>query len=503
MLGRLARRHSGSRTWLERMRQGLSERTAQNLLVLFAMGLLAASVLWSLSRGGVLSLILAAAFVLVLLAISRAGGMSLYLLSGLAIAVAWISYLGWEPVMARLDTLQDLSRGPSETWRVMMFKDAARMGLGAPFLGMGAGTFTSVYPVWRTLPTSALATSPHNEYLHLWAEMGVPGVLLLLTAIGIFAWSTVRGLLRSSNAWAQGFLMGGVGAVVAVALHSVVDFPLRSPGIAATLAVVLALLLRVAQMEPEREEGPDAETEANEGSSRRRRRKVRRVKTLHHTFERWQGEGGSGRHGMATSGIVALVVLALAWLMACNMALDPLRGELLHRRVRRLQAQAGEMVGHVDVRALLDTIEASAMNSVPEHAGLYDDMADLASATAVATADDHEKLALAYRSLQLRKIAARLEPLGRRHYQKLVTHYLAFRKPELAARQAERVFELVPRDPWAWSRVAYQFGRHGETERAREYLQRARTMAEKHGMLEAAERKLAWAERQIEKRADQ
>jgi hypothetical protein len=75
--------------------------------------------------------------------------------------------------------------------------------------------------------------------------------------------------------------------------------------------------------------------------------------------------------------------------------------------------------------------------------------------------------------------------------------YLRFGRPELAAEHAERVFEIVPRDPWAWARVAEDFAVSGDRARAGDYLARARRLAQRHG-IDGVNGRLAAVEKQIE-----
>jgi hypothetical protein len=364
-----------------------------------------------------------------------------------------------------------------------MFGDAVHMGMAVPVMGTGAGTFMSAYPVWRTLPTSGLSPSPHNEYLHVFAETGFPGLLLLGAAIGIFAWIVLRGFVDSRRPWARGFLAGAIGAVIAPTLHSLVDFPMRSPAIAATFAVVLALLVRTSQLAGH--PSPDATPEsapARPGKEevRKHRRRKKRVKTLHHSFERFQGSGG--RKGIATGAAIGLVALAVGWLLACNLALDPLRGNLMVRKMRRLGRQVyvtGETEGLLPA---LEATEEVALKTVPENASLYAHMAQVARTGAQAAEEDEKSIALAYRALQMGKMAVRLEPLNQVHSRQLAVDYLRFKKHELAATYAERVFKLVPRDPMTWANLAEDFSAYGDHERALSYLERARVMAEEHGM---------------------
>jgi O-antigen ligase len=106
--------------------------------------------------------------------------------------------------------------------------------------GAGLGSFEQVYRSFE--PVSLMGPSfvnhAHNEYLQVWLEAGWLGVGLVAALLIWIVW-------RSALAWAQP--QGGRGSRLAraasigvglLALHSIVDYPLRTP----TIMVVFALL---------------------------------------------------------------------------------------------------------------------------------------------------------------------------------------------------------------------------------------------------------------------
>ena len=98
-----------------------------------------------------------------------------------------------------------------------------------PWTGFGLGTYATVYPEFATFDVGATVDHAHNDWAEWTAEGGVPMLVLMLS----IAIATLRPALRSG--WALG--------IHAVFLHSLVDFPLQIPAIAALLFTFVAALV--------------------------------------------------------------------------------------------------------------------------------------------------------------------------------------------------------------------------------------------------------------------
>lgn len=103
-------------------------------------------------------------------------------------------------------------------------------------LGSGYGTFALVYPsveadadIGRQYVNHA-----HNEYLELLLEGGVPAGILVLGYIALL-------LLRLQSVWASFMHRSTFIAIAFLLVHSLVDYPLRTVGLAATFAILNAL----------------------------------------------------------------------------------------------------------------------------------------------------------------------------------------------------------------------------------------------------------------------
>jgi len=334
-----------------------------------------------------------------------------------------------------------------------MYLDAGRMGLSFPLLGTGAGTFLSAYPFYRSLPTNAVTVSPHNEYLHVFAETGLAGLGICLVAMAMLYRSVRRGLVNRRSPFARGFLAGGVGALLMVALHSLVDFPMRSPAIAATVAVAAALMYRAGSVE---------------SSSRGRQKRL------------WPHPFGGLMRRRWDAAVVVLAVVAIPWAYACSIALKPLRGQLAGGAIAAAQKVLPDDAGEVAVFAQRCEMDIEAHS--PGDARLYARVADLCADAAARSQDPVGRQNLAGKALGLRMRAARLEPVSADHPFDAAMAFANFQRPDLARLQAERACELLPRDPWIRARLAEGFLARGQSRLAEDYLARAEELARARGI---------------------
>ncbi|MFW6157924.1 MAG: O-antigen ligase family protein [Planctomycetota bacterium] len=452
LIARGAKAAGSVRSWWRNVGRETAKRSHQNFLIGFAVSVMGAAVIWSLSRAGIASMLLAFAGVMLAL---RLGGFvrakGVYVAVALLVIVGWATYLGWEPVVNRFSKLDRVITTPSDEWRLIMTQDAGRMGAAFPALGTGAGTFLSVYPYFKTLPTYRMATNPHNEYACVFGEAGVPGLLVLALAGVLLYGRVVRGLIVRRHPYVCGLLAGGFGALLALSLHSVVDFPMRSPAIAGTAAVVAALLYRAAGLENNHRKSP-----ANPGSELSRHDERHRTANL-------------------SAGLSAAVIVGLLWFPACHLALNPLRGQIESARIERAAAQITPRTDNV--LAFVNTAEQGIESHSPRNAGLYAELADLAWAATGWIEDPAEQLALADKSLDLRLTAARLEPVNGAHQFELALGYAGFGRTDLATRHADLACDLRPNDPWTPAYLAEGFLQYGRTDLAARYLDRAEALA--------------------------
>lgn len=158
-----------------------------------------------------------------LLAICTAYGMLynrkiMWLFLALPILIGW----NYEGVMDRMVSIVNPT-DTSSSVRLALWESTFAMILNKPFLGIGWGAYWLVYPEYDFFNMTSTMYHAHNTYLHLAAEIGVPGLLIFLgIAYGHarLAWDTAA---KSNNRWLSGLMLGIVTALAGLAINGFTD----------------------------------------------------------------------------------------------------------------------------------------------------------------------------------------------------------------------------------------------------------------------------------------
>ena len=139
-----------------------------------------------------------------------------------------------------------------------------------PF-GSGFGTFVPVYDKFapRTLLAENYVNQAHNDWLDLWLTGGVPALILVL---GFLAWLGVAPFRLWGSAQPEAPVLDLALAqaasivIVLLLLHSVVDYPLRTPTLSVLFAMACAFLIPPRKVEHSAQMSRGIENLARENS---------------------------------------------------------------------------------------------------------------------------------------------------------------------------------------------------------------------------------------------
>jgi len=107
--------------------------------------------------------------------------------------------------------------------------------------GTGAGTFYTAFTAYRNQSISIFYDHAHNDYLELLSERGILGTLPLAAIVILSIITTIRTLKNRKNSISKGTAFGCLMSILALSIHSLVDFNLQIPSNASSFILVIAL----------------------------------------------------------------------------------------------------------------------------------------------------------------------------------------------------------------------------------------------------------------------
>jgi O-antigen ligase len=225
----------------------------------FAAVVMLAALLLAGSRGAILSLSAAIAIYGGVMA-SRRQMARLEWLAGLLVLAAALGFSAWigggrlSEVARRVESVARFRTEPSLSGRVVAWAYTLRIVGDYPLIGSGLGTFPEAWTHYYPAGTASVWKEAHNDYLQVAAEMGIAGFLIFAWGLWIF----LRRYLFRRRAMREDPLPGtppggapgdiyvrhglAVG-ILAVLLHSWVDFSLQVGAVALLFVVVSAIMV--------------------------------------------------------------------------------------------------------------------------------------------------------------------------------------------------------------------------------------------------------------------
>jgi O-antigen ligase len=245
-------------------------RTELRVLYGFAATMMAVALIFSLSRGGIISLAAAMTFlVLMSLRLPRRRGetgarrriphflsQSAVVFAIIAIIFAGIFWIGADPVINRVTQAQ-LPEGasPKETFfssRGWVWRDTVSMIRANPVLGVGLGAYETAFSMYTKSDGSLRVPQSHNDYLQIVADCGVVGGLIALWFV-VSIFRAITGGTRSRDPLYAGLALGSGAGLFAMLVHSLFDFNLQVPSNALLFLLLSAVVTYIGAAVKEKE----------------------------------------------------------------------------------------------------------------------------------------------------------------------------------------------------------------------------------------------------------
>ncbi len=237
-----ARLEERSQVSLKKLVRLFDEKYMKALLVSLLLFVMIGAELLSGSRGGAVSFA-CGMICLSILAHSRRllRKWAVVVLVLVIVAVGIAVLLGYDLIVARLQTLKELESESSFQYRHTVWKDTLSLFRDFPILGSGLGTFVHIFPRYKTSLAELRFTHTENDYLQMLAETGIIGSLLVLCGGVIFFYTTLKAWKQRQSRWSIILTAGGISGMFSIVVHSSIDFNLHIPSNAFLFSVIAAL----------------------------------------------------------------------------------------------------------------------------------------------------------------------------------------------------------------------------------------------------------------------
>jgi len=145
------------------------------------------------------------------------------------------TYFGAKHIVEKIaqTSVETEDRGEVAGYALRMWKDY-------PVFGSGLGSFHVVFPRYSAEGTKVSYTHAHNDYLEFAAEVGLLGLSLLGLMVSMSFAVALRAQFQRRDPLMRGLSFSAIMGILALMIHSFVDFNLQIPANALTFMLVLA-----------------------------------------------------------------------------------------------------------------------------------------------------------------------------------------------------------------------------------------------------------------------
>ena len=205
--------------------------------------LLLVALMLSLSRGGWISTLMSLAFMAIALLSSRhffRKKLLIILMAG-SLLLSLIALVS-TPVVERVKTAMQKEEEASFYSRVIAWGGVMEMISDYPLVGIGPGTFKTVFTQYQPPGLRAHFTMAHNDYLHFISETGlllIPVIIWMIIALYRKGFKKLKNPSRLVRATTLGSMTG----ITAILFHSITDFNLHIPANAILFTILAAIVV--------------------------------------------------------------------------------------------------------------------------------------------------------------------------------------------------------------------------------------------------------------------
>ena len=156
------------------------------------------------------------------------------------------TWVGLERVVERIQDTEMMVADGGKSESVEARTETARTALAIvqdfPLAGTGGGSFYSVFMGYLTpLSNNAYWDHTHNDFVEIASDFGLLGLGILGLLVASTLWTVIRVMAKRKSSLPWGMAFGVAMSVVALLIHSAVDFNMQIPANALTFVTILAM----------------------------------------------------------------------------------------------------------------------------------------------------------------------------------------------------------------------------------------------------------------------
>jgi O-antigen ligase len=233
-------RYSGN--WQQKLRQFIEVLLSPKVIMRLLLAVMVIGLVMTRSRMGntaFFASLMITGFLALLLMKNKSASTTILLSSLLIIDIAIVgTFFGVEKVAERLQSTSIEKESRDEVSR-----DTFAMFLDSPLLGKGAGSYKYVYPHYKSddVTSPLLYDHAHNDYLQFLAEFGAIAFLFLAVSVALSFYWAVQAMRVRRRPINQGLGFASAMGIIAIMIHSTVDFNLQIPANAFMFMFILAI----------------------------------------------------------------------------------------------------------------------------------------------------------------------------------------------------------------------------------------------------------------------
>lgn len=217
-----------------------SAKPDNRVLLVLSVVLMGLGIVFTTSRGALISLVAILAFLSVLTYLTSRDsdvsdkktakskmlvliGANVALIAFLVVSVAWIGGSGMALRATGLAGPQEASNGRLEFW-----SNTLRIARDNPVIGTGLDSYGVAYTAYDRWNGTIRVDHAHNDYLQMLSDGGIIGFALIVLFIFLLFRLGLRTIYNSHHPMRRGIAAGALAGCLGILVHSFFDFPLRT-----------------------------------------------------------------------------------------------------------------------------------------------------------------------------------------------------------------------------------------------------------------------------------